>query len=839
MARHKIDYGIDLGTTNSAIARCDNGQVKIIKGDEQEDVTPSCVQFGRKKNVIVGTKARFALAVEMYRSLKLFSTSDRNIFLEFKRTMGTDMVYQSSYMGKPYSSEELSSEVLKALRSYVRDDDPKGIVITVPAKFQQHQMDATRRAGFLAGFQHVELLQEPIAASLAYGVDKKNLNGHWLVFDFGGGTFDAALMKVDEGVMKVVDTDGDNHLGGKDLDYAIVDEIITPYLSNKYALEGMLGVDSKHKMFRDAVKQSAEEGKIKLSNKDSYTIAMDDPIEMGDIEFELEIPISLHKFETAVVPVFQRAIDLTKGLLSRNGLKGSELVTVILVGGPTFSQTLRRMMTEQISPNIDTTTDPMTAVAVGAALYASTRDIPSEFQNRDSSKIQLQLKYPGSSVETTENLGIRADRKLSAGNVPEKLIVEVSRADKGWSSGRIPLEDDAEIIEIQLVAGSANGFQVRVFDEKGVEHPCQPSEFSIIAGVTIARPTLGDDIAIEVNSMEYGRDVLISVKGLEKNTSLPAKGNFHAKIPQDIRPGNKADKFRIPIYSGREGDRAILHNWAGRAWITGEDLPSFVPKDSDVELTLEIDVSRNIIVRCFFPSIDETVSRQLDSFTKKTVDPDVLDKEIEAAHNRIEIVEDEHPDADIKQLRSLQAQLEDIAGLLERGRGDGDTHDKVHERLRSILIELDKIELAGEWPKVEAELREAIKHIDERSKQFGDSAARGRVDDIKKNAAEALARQDTKVAKSVIDQIRACSYDLVKNEPGLYIGFIKGFDDEFESHEWQDRRKARALIDEAKKVIATAPTVANLQPIVSQLFQLLPKGDMPISAKSDQSLLRK
>ena len=133
-------------------------------------------------------------------------------------------------MEKEYSSEELSAEVLKALKSYITDENIKSVVVTVPAKFTVNQKDATLRAAKLAGFEHCELLQEPIAASMAYGLDAKSKDGYWLVFDFGGGTFDAALLKVEEGIMKVIDTEGDNYFGGKNLDYAIVEEIMIPHI---------------------------------------------------------------------------------------------------------------------------------------------------------------------------------------------------------------------------------------------------------------------------------------------------------------------------------------------------------------------------------------------------------------------------------------------------------------------------------------------------------------------------------------------------------------------------------------------------------------------------------
>src|SRR5690606_19820305 len=136
---------------------------------------------------------------------------------------------------------------------------------------------------------------EPIAASMAYGLDSKNKDGLWLVFDFGGGTFDAALLKVEDGIMKVIDTEGDNYLGGKNIDYAIVDEIIIPYLQSKFSINSIIKDDTKHEVLRDAMKYYAEETKIQLSFKETHNILSD----LGDIpgtdddgnDFELDITV--------------------------------------------------------------------------------------------------------------------------------------------------------------------------------------------------------------------------------------------------------------------------------------------------------------------------------------------------------------------------------------------------------------------------------------------------------------------------------------------------------------------------------------------------------------------
>ena len=202
-----MKYGIDLGTTNSAICKMENGEPTIKKTDTLKDTLPSCVSFSRKRITKVGDSAMNDLRQDKARSTKSMSSSNSNVFLEFKRTMGLDTAYLSTNMGRSYSSEELSAEVLKALKSFVSDENITSCVITIPAKFTPDQIAATKRAATMAGIDHCELLQEPIAASMAYGLTTDKKNGHWVVFDFGGGTFDAAVLKVEDGIMQVTDTE--------------------------------------------------------------------------------------------------------------------------------------------------------------------------------------------------------------------------------------------------------------------------------------------------------------------------------------------------------------------------------------------------------------------------------------------------------------------------------------------------------------------------------------------------------------------------------------------------------------------------------------------------------
>jgi molecular chaperone DnaK len=846
MARIKIDYGIDLGTTNSAIARVRSGNIIIVKSDTQKDTTPSCVHFTKKQTLIVGDAGYNRYGDEYLTYLKDITHTDGsegkfNSFIEFKRTMGTDKLYQCSHMDKGYSSEELSSEILKTLKTYIRDDDVQSAIITVPAQFRQNQLDATQRAADLAGFKYCELLQEPIAASLAYGVDTQHTNGYWLVFDFGGGTFDAAIMKVVEGIMKVVDTDGDNHLGGKNLDYAIVDSILIPYLRENYKIDKILSNQFSKAIVRDALKFIAEEAKISLSINHSFDVFTYKPLGPDDEgeDMELDLTITLQDYERVAKPSFQRSLDIVNRLLERNNLTGNDLETVVLVGGPTFSQTLRKILVEQLTSKIDTTIDPMTAVAKGAALFASTRDIPQVLRKQDRTKVQLALKYPETTVELEENVGFRIQRDQTDGTIPARVFAEIGRDDKGWSSGRIEMHDDVEITVVQLDAAKANGFSIALFDEQGNGLPVEPSEFTIIQGLKVANATLPYSLCIDAFDTQIERQVLQPLRGLEKNQTLPARGKNLFKNQKEMRPGKKEDVIKIPIYEGEPFTRAILNELAGMVILTGEDIPSYLPANSDIEITIEIDSSRRIKLSADFRDIDETVEFPLPDIRQREYDIDLLESEITHAMQTLAAMKEEVPSFNQSNVKKLQSDLDELEDLLEKGSPDYNTKTQVMERLREILKSVDKLQEASLWPKVESDLSENLRRLVAADQKYGEEGSNYLVEQLRERAGTVMKEKSAKVARDLIREIKSLEFKLVSQDIGLWISFIRGFDQEFDTHAWRNRTAAHDLIMEANDIIATSPSKTRLRTIVRQLFALLPERDRPILSARDEQVLRK
>jgi len=839
MARTKIDYGIDLGTTNSAISRMENGEARIIKSlDKQKDTTPSCIAFNPKGTLFVGDKA-----YDSYRSNSLKSLSNQtplNAYVEFKRTMGTDKKYHSTYVNKDFTSEELSSEVLKRLKEYVQDENINAAVVTVPAAFKNNQIDATRRAGRLAGFDHVEVLQEPVAASMAYGLDSKKKDGFWLVFDFGGGTFDAALLKVEDGIMKVIDTEGDNYLGGKNLDYAIVDQIIIPHIQERFNIYDLLSDEVKKEEYRSGLKFFAEEIKNNLSFNPSHNIYVE-PGECGTDdegeEIEIDLTVSQEQLKSVLAPIFQKAIDCSLALLKRNNLKGSSLDSLILVGGPTLSPTLREMLEKQICKP-DTSVDPMTVVSKGAALYASTVELSEEIkeQTRDRTKIQLEIGHEASTVETEEFVTLKILEDKTEGVIPEKVFAEIKRGDNAWSSGKVEINTIGEVIDVQLNEGKTNVFGVTLYDDKGNLLESEPNSFSVIQGSKIGSATLPYNIGIEIKLKTTGKIVFKEVPGLEKNKSLPAIGTKNGlKTQMQIRPGMDSDFIKIPIYQGEhgaDGTRALYNEHVYDIIISGSDLPALLPENSDVDLTISIDKSQLVSVQAYFPYLDHTSEIEVPTDTVQSVDTKWLSNEIKKAKGAVSELKSDGDHSDDAKLKKAESELENIEKSFENNKNDVDGKQEVLTNLRKTLKTIDELNEIREWPKLEAELKEEYYRLEKANKELGNEKTTQVVNQIKNQLEEVIKLKDVKLGNVLLDEINSFFIKLTF----IYqlIGFVRQHDQNFSSYRWRDANKARTLLNQGLQNIGESPDIEELHPIVISLIDLLPDDERP---SGDNSVL--
>ncbi len=821
MARNKIDYGIDLGTTNSAISRMEKGEPVIIKTDVLKDTMPSCVSVNKKGSIRVGDGAYNTMKQDKRRATKSWHKDASNTYVEFKRTMATDTKYLCANLNRSFSSEELSAEVLKTLKSFVTDETIGSVVITVPAKFTVNQKTATLEAAKMAGFKHCELLQEPIAASMAYGVSAEEKNGLWMVFDFGGGTFDAALLKVEDGIMQVFDTEGDNYLGGKNLDYAIVDNILIPYLQKNYAVETYLQDEEKKEVLRDAMKTYAEDAKNQLSFKDHEDIISN----LGDLgededgeEIELDLTLTQAQVFDVMRPHFQKAVDICKNLIQRNKLNGSQITKLILVGGPTHSPLIRQMLREQVTPNVDTSIDPMTAVATGAALYASTQDAEVSDDEIKVGTVKLNVSYESTTVEMTEFVPVC----LAADSTLNKVFVEFVRGDKAWASGKVEINSIGDVVELNLLEGKANSFKIACYDGKGNILLCFPNEITIIQGSVVGAAPLPYNIGIATWNEDKKRGVFRMAKGLEKSKPLPATGVVNdLKTSSQLRPGLSSDVLTVPIYqvddfTEAEGKSASLYEHVADVMITGDDVDTLITEGSLVDVTLKVDSSEQMKLEVHFLATDITVEKTLDTGKKHSMADanEQINKGFAEAESSIETLSDSGIN-----VNDLQEEL----AALHTDNENTTEKKEILSHLRELLRKIERLETGTEWQRVEKELRDDFDRLEKAQEELGDNKSAKLVEQLRTQTDNAIRAKNVKIGREVLEQVNSLFFQLTMIYQCMDI--IRYCNDRFASIHWKDSSRARQLASRGMEQINNNPTTEGLRQIAAELLRLMPNEE--------------
>lgn len=365
--------GIDLGTTNSCVAIMEGGEAVVITNAEGGRTTPSMVAFSKKdKERLVGQSAkRQAVTNPEYTFFSVKSLIGRRL-AEVKRELPYKISERSGGgivvhgQDKEYTPAEISAMVLQKIKADAEaylGEEVKKAVITVPAYFNDSQRKATKDAGEIAGLEVLRIINEPTAASLAYGLDKKN-DQKIAVYDFGGGTFDISVLEIGDGVFEVKATNGDTQLGGDDIDQVIIDWLVDEFKKET-------GMDiSKDQMAIQRLKEAAEKAKIELSSATSTDINLPFLTADNTGPKHLNVQLSRSKFESMIEPFIKRALDPTKQALQDAGVSVSEIDEVILVGGTTRIPAIQESVKSFFGKDPNRSVNPDEVVALGAAIQA-------------------------------------------------------------------------------------------------------------------------------------------------------------------------------------------------------------------------------------------------------------------------------------------------------------------------------------------------------------------------------------------------------------------------------------------------------------------------------------
>ena len=821
MNNQNILIGIDLGTTNSEIAVNTGDEIEIVKNIFGSEFTPSVFGIDKSKNKVVGKKA--------YEKLFKDATEEEinNYKDGVKRIIGTPEKVFFPRLGQQFSAEEISAEILKSLKEDLLRKHPEfpvnAAVITIPASFDTTQAEATKRSGNLAGFNYIVLLQEPIAAAFAYGYSNVG-NMNILVYDLGGGTFDIALISSKEGRLSVLSHNGDNFLGGKDMDKMIAKEIILPQITGQFQFLELKESNPKFKTVFAKLKYYAEVAKIDLSSFPNTTIEVDN-IGKDDNgrEVYLSIPFSRSDFENLIKPLIDMTIDLTKKTIKESGIAPSSIQKVVLVGGPTQIPYIRERLGKELCIPVDTSMDPLTVVARGSCIFAMSQQIPDEFRERGKKIVagakKITLFYNSLSSETEE---------MVSGTINElkdpvdEYRLQIQSESGHYSSQKIRVNKGKFFDTVSLIPKKNNLFWLYLFDKDGRSIPVEPDSFSITHGLSVSGAPIPHAIGIAIAERDQNNPVIVKEifePFFPKGSILPLKSEFKTYHTTKLLKKGEDNYLPVKVYEGESEipDRDIF---VCDVKINGKNLPFDLPEKTDVEIQLEVNESREVTVKTYIASIDLSLDGR-GSILSETLNLNQLSSDFSKEVERGSKLEG---DCTLEERLKLHQLGSSIGTSLENANYDEDEKRKANKQIKDLKIYLDTLEKEKEIPQLIKkfnslvdEVRKIIEVVGQPSQK---EAFQEQLRNLEKEGQKATQEHDKFLLIRVNEQLIDLGRKVWSTHPSYWAFFYDKLSKEDRS-KFLNQREANYYIEKGKNCLNQGD-IMGLQDCVWKLTALLP-----------------
>jgi molecular chaperone DnaK len=811
-----INFGIDLGTTNSLIAKFNNGTVEVFKNPNGfKETLPSVVAF-RNESIQVGEKAR-----------TYWEKDPKNVVGCFKRKMGTTESFKIKSLGQSKTPIELSAFVLKELKTFIHTGEtPQAVVITIPASFDMVQSNATKEAGYAAGYKQVVLLQEPIAASLAYANKEKSVdlkNSQWIVYDLGGGTFDVALVKIVEGELKVVDHEGDNFLGGSDFDALIVERIIAPQLEKKgnFAdlVAQMKSETGKYNRLWYHLLHLAEQAKIELSSKTSAEIEFsveDDNSKM----FDLVTPVTRSEYEGVIKEVIDNTAEMLKKILTRNSLRPQDLKFVLMVGGATYTPFVRKRIEELLGIQVNTGIDPTNAIAVGAAYFAATKEVNLGKKSAEKptapGTLRIKVAYNRASQEREEMFSAKVEGEASG------FFYRITREDGGYDSGLKKLS--VRIVEdLPLLENTYNLFTFKVYD--GQNNPVlTDSDFIQIAQgkYSVAGQMLPEDLSLV---KDKDNDTILD-RIFSKNSILPAKAKKTVDVSKAIIHGSD-DQIRIIVVEGQAENHFTANKTVGYLEISGKGLKRDILRGTEIDLIFELSESRDLTVHAYVnpsgPEFSQIFTPTIRDVNVKALTEEVrmLDGQLEK--EKSEAMVNENYEA-VEKMEKLTAPIQELQGEVMLLALDDvtDNRYKLEDRKRKIAQELNQLTSGKRVERLRIEYQTARGEVAEIVNTSGNDLEQRQLNEVITQEHTFLNSTNPLKLQAAIDRLHRISFQILRRTPDFLVGWFQHLLSKRET--LNDQLQAKNLIEAGKKHIA-AEDYDKLGEVNGRLHSLLPEKE--------------
>lgn len=807
MNRDTIDFGIDLGTTNSVVSVLNGVTPEVVKNNIDMEINPSAVHINKQQSVQTGLRAKSKMESD--------AAAD-DVHVEFKRRMGSDFMYEFASSGLERSPEQLSAEVLMSLKADVlrqKGEEIQAAVITIPAAFEQRQCAATKRAGELAGFRQTALLQEPVAASLAYGFQKDaSEKSFWMTFDFGGGTFDAAIMKVEDGDIQVVNHGGDNYLGGVDLDWAIIEKLVIPELIANYNLPDLKRGNAKYRSILAKIKRAVEEAKIHLTVSESECFdncEFED--ECGELVDLSEIKLTRNQVVQLAEPLIVRASNICLRVLKEKGIDPSAMEKVILVGGPTKAPYFRDVLSSHLGIPLDFSMDPMTVVSQGAAVFAGTQRLKETTKSKpQAGQFTVTLNY--NPIGPDEDPRVTGEVASYEGNSVENYTVELLNQANGWSSGKLTLKEEGRF-STRLLAkpNEKNVFEIILCNPTGSKQVCMPSEFGYTMGVTIKEQICVNDILLE----KAGNEIVLMV---ERGSPYPfqKKGDFITTIP--LRKGTE-DKLIIPVLESKQPINKADHCVKmGELIINGRQVRRDVPVGTEIEVELSAKEPGHVCVKAYIGLLDEEFEAQV-RYEETSPDPKDLDERLSKMKEDLSALEDASFDDQETVIEQLHVLIHETSEKLQAS-GDVDALRQAQDRVIELRKKLDDIASKREWPERVEEAQVLLEKTDELVRKSSNPVLQEKAKGLRNRVEEYIVKHDIQGLNRSLEKIKEFYYSLLFEQSDFLKGYLAYLYQK--RFQMENQTLANRLFNEGAALMEKED-VSGIRRIISQLLNLLPE----------------
>ena len=805
--------GIDLGTTNSAIASFDGELVKLYKSPDQNDVTPSAIFIDKRGNKYIGSRA--------YNNAARSPDSAATLF---KRLIGTSTPIELPGAELILSPEECSAEILRVLYGYlpaeIRNDEKTGTVITVPAAFNQMQKDATKAAAELAGLGMVALMQEPVAAVMSVMQQRKS-DGIFLIFDLGGGTLDIAIAESISGRVSLLSHGGIAMCGGRDFDRLLLDNVVKPWLHKNFDLPEDLSINPNYKPLLRITTWAAEKAKVELSSREEIVISLSEiELRTTDIsgeEIYLDIPLNRSTLNALIAPKIDEAIKSARETLAKAHLESSDVERLVFIGGPTHYQPLREKVAFELGIAASTEVNPMTAVAEGAGVFAESIDWSSKSRGRKSSRGSLNAK---GTLAVTFNYVARtpaAKSKIAVvlgGSVPQGCEFQVDNLDTGWSSGRLPLVNGS-MVDVSLSKPAENTFKVFVFDSNGLPLQFEGDKLVITrtAASVDAIPS-SSSIGIEVLSKLGGRPVLDYL--VREGDPLPKKGKIPFKAVESLRGGGNGS-LNFKIWEGEIEEPITDNRFVGALAINGADFDEgTIQAGASLECEYEILDSGNVVLEVSVPSIGGTFHSERNFYSRQAGQIDFsnassqVKEEADTVAHRLDEMSQRVDDPKLDEARAKLESAQSVQGESQDAESTKQAMDDVLEAKRHL-----------------AEVRK--RHLKDIRQMDLDSCVEYFENYIKSNARETESRSYQNLARTAqraidtnspdfeahLAELKSRNFQILWRQDWFVIDRFKTLAQQ--AHLYPDRQTHSALVNMGVEALE-ADDIERLRQVVGELY---------------------